>query len=128
MSVEAQGFHILHIEDDPIHRDLIAMVLSERGIHVTSTATLECARARLCKEEFDLIILDGNVPERPGVSCVSTVSFYIEYLRGRYPVVAATCSPWIEQELVLLGCIPSEKHAVWKVVIQVLDTMIATSS
>lgn len=58
--------HILHVEDDPDFRRVVAMVLGNDASIVTATS-LKDARQKLEHERFDLILLDLQLPDGPGL-------------------------------------------------------------
>ncbi len=61
------GKHILVVEDDPDNSDLIAYVLRSSGCQVTATTTMSEALALARGGNFDLILLDGRLPDGSGV-------------------------------------------------------------
>jgi DNA-binding response OmpR family regulator len=58
----SEGIRILHVEDDPDVRHLVAQALAGTGT-IHSVATLAQATAELAKFEFDTVILDMNLPD-----------------------------------------------------------------
>jgi PAS domain S-box-containing protein len=56
------GIRILHVEDDPDVRHLVAQALAGTGT-IHSVATLAQATAELAKFQFDTVILDMNLPD-----------------------------------------------------------------
>lgn len=60
-----QGAHILHVEDDPHIRQIVASIIGERA-RVCTAATVEEARFKLGKKRFDLVILDMSLPDGSG--------------------------------------------------------------
>jgi DNA-binding response OmpR family regulator len=59
---------ILHAEDDSDNRELLAVVLSYEGWHVTSVSTAHEAYDLASSKEFDLFILDSWMPGGSGSS------------------------------------------------------------
>lgn len=57
---------ILHVEDDPDFRRIVAMILGNDANIVTATS-LHDARQKLEHEHFDLILLDLQLPDGPGL-------------------------------------------------------------
>jgi DNA-binding response OmpR family regulator len=58
----SEEIRILHVEDDPDVRHLVAQALAGTGT-IHSAATLAEAMAELAKFEFDTVILDMNLPD-----------------------------------------------------------------
>jgi PAS domain S-box-containing protein len=58
----SEGIRILHVEDDPDVRHLVAQALANTGT-IHSVATLAQATAELAKFQFDTVILDMNLPD-----------------------------------------------------------------
>jgi PAS domain S-box-containing protein len=58
----SDGVRILHVEDDPDVRHLVAQALAGTGT-IHSASTLAQATAELAKFEFDAVILDMNLPD-----------------------------------------------------------------
>lgn len=61
------GFRILHIEDDTEFQLLVRLVLRSLA-QIVSVDSLAGARERLKDERFDLMILDGELPDGSGLS------------------------------------------------------------
>ncbi len=61
-----QGAHILLVEDDDVLGDLITRNLQARGHDVQMIGDAESALALLRSREFDLVLLDINLPDRTG--------------------------------------------------------------
>jgi PAS domain S-box-containing protein len=63
----ADSARILHVEDDPDVRDLVAQALAHTGtIHIHSAATLAEAEAAIARFDFDVVILDMSLPDGSG--------------------------------------------------------------
>jgi PAS domain S-box-containing protein len=61
----ADSLRILHVEDDPDVRHLVAQALAHAGT-IHSVATLAEARAAIAGAEFDIVILDMSLPDGSG--------------------------------------------------------------
>lgn len=57
--------HILIVEDDASMRELVTLHLTENNFLVTVAA--DAADAKAMKENFDLIVLDTNLPKMNGL-------------------------------------------------------------
>ena len=70
---QACKYRILLVEDDPDAREVIAMLLNEKGYDVSSAANGLGALSQLNKEVPDIIISDLNMPEMSGFELLSIV-------------------------------------------------------
>jgi DNA-binding response OmpR family regulator len=61
-----QGARILLVEDDEVLCDLVRRNLEARGHEVSIACDAESATTRLQGTQFDLVILDINLPDRTG--------------------------------------------------------------
>ena len=59
--------HILYVEDHEDTRDLIEMVLMQRGYEVTSSTTIEDGVKLAAKNKYDLYLLDSWLPDGSGL-------------------------------------------------------------
>lgn len=58
--------HILHVEDDPDVREIVASILADTA-DVTPASSQAEARMHLQRETFDLIVLDSALPDGSGL-------------------------------------------------------------
>ena len=65
---------VLHVEDDADVRRVTELILGDSS-EVVTAATLAQARARLCNERFDLIILDIGLPDGNGLELLEELNF-----------------------------------------------------
>ena len=79
---QERNHRILHVEDDS---DIIAIMRLqlENQCEYFSVSTLSQARATLCKQHFDLILLDLGLPDGNGVSLLTSIT----ETQGDIPVV-----------------------------------------
>ena len=61
------GLTMLVVDDEPVIRQLLQVVLTDAGFRVEVFATLQEARARAQKHDFDLVIADKNLPDGSGI-------------------------------------------------------------
>lgn len=111
---------VLHVEDDPFHRDLLKMALEEH-CEVIHAPTIEDAIIALQREtRIRFVLLDGNLPTTKGNCFESSVLFFKDHLHHRSDIVVitATCDDKIRKELVSLGCVNAEKYDAWKCVVE----------
>ncbi|MGB3049786.1 MAG: response regulator [Polyangiales bacterium] len=64
---------ILLLDDDAQFRALLGAVLSARGFRLLEAASAEAATALLLNESPDLVIVDGLLPDVPGVEWIESI-------------------------------------------------------
>ncbi|WP_297631703.1 response regulator transcription factor [uncultured Clostridium sp.] len=67
------GIKILLLEDDKNLNEIVGSYLLNRGYEVKSTFDAEEARNAICKQEYDLYILDIMVPKGNGIEILKEV-------------------------------------------------------
>ena len=70
---EASADSVLVIDDDRSTQVLIAGLLGTQGLRLEQAGTLKQAHALLERTKFDLIIVDGLLPDGTGVDFISTL-------------------------------------------------------
>ncbi|MDI6097566.1 response regulator transcription factor [Actinoplanes sp. NEAU-A12] len=105
----SEPHRILLVEDEELNRMLVKAVLARasvaavRDAELVDAATLAVARERLANSEFDLILLDLNLPDGNGLTLARELA-----ARGgpRPPVVAVTASvlPQDQKAALEAGC------------------------
>lgn len=102
-------YRILLVEDEELNRMLVKAVLARaavaavRDAELVDAATLAVARERLADTEFDLILLDLNLPDGNGL----TLARELAATDGpKPPVVAVTASvlPQDQKAALEAGC------------------------
>ncbi len=58
---------VLVVEDDEDNRDLLAVLLRERGYQVVTAATGDAAIIAMLKSRFDVAVLDIGLPDMSGI-------------------------------------------------------------
>ena len=64
---------ILLLDDDNEFRALLGAVLSARGFRVLEAASAQAATTVLLTESPDLVIVDGLLPDLPGVEWIESI-------------------------------------------------------
>jgi len=77
MTFEPQ--HILVLEDDPTHRNVIAFNLTHAGFRVTTAAESAKALSLAQHDHFDLVITDYYLPDYPGTDFVKLLREFDGY-------------------------------------------------
>jgi len=67
---------ILIIEDDPLVRQFVELVLSQSGYNVSSVATGDLGLRALRQSKWDLILLDIQLPDMTGVDLLRLLRRY----------------------------------------------------
>ncbi|SPJ26375.1 response regulator [Palleronia abyssalis] len=66
-------WHILYVEDDTFLHEIFQQHLGE-NVRMTSAATLAEARACIAARDFDLVLLDLELPDGPGEQLVKEIA------------------------------------------------------
>jgi two-component system, sensor histidine kinase and response regulator len=83
---------ILLAEDNLVNQTLAVRLLEKRGHAVTVTGNGREALAALAKEEFDLVLMDVQMPEMGGFEATAAIR-EMEKTSGRHmPIVAMTAN------------------------------------
>lgn len=67
---------VLIIEDDPLVRQFVELVLSQAGYNVSSVATGELGLKALRQSKWDLVLLDIQLPDMTGVDLLRLLRRY----------------------------------------------------
>ncbi len=87
----AEGLRILLAEDDAVTSTAIGRLLAKRGHAVTSAASGMEAVALLEREDFDLVLMDIQMPELDGVEATRAIRANAALGdKARVPIVAMT--------------------------------------
>lgn len=67
---------VLIIEDDPLVRQFVELVLSQAGYNVSSVATGDLGLRALQQSKWDLVLLDIQLPDMTGVALLRLLRRY----------------------------------------------------
>jgi PAS domain S-box-containing protein len=93
------GVRVLVVEDEADARELLELLLRERGAIVESAARAEDARRWLASSRADLIISDIGMPEEDGYAFLRTIRSLPEDAGGATPAIALTAYSRTEDRL-----------------------------
>ncbi len=83
---------ILFAEDEAMNRRVIAKLLEREGHRVTVVADGEEALAAVRREQFDLILMDVQMPRLDGIETTRQLRMLREFRRATTPVFALTAT------------------------------------
>jgi len=81
---------ILLAEDDVVSRNMVTIMLEQRGFEVTAVENGEEAISAFEKDKFDVILMDVNMPYTNGYSATITIREKEKNINYRTPIIAMT--------------------------------------
>ncbi|MGE5360142.1 MAG: response regulator [Bacteroidales bacterium] len=89
-SRKRKGHRVLLAEDNPTNQKLVVLLLEQHGHHVVVTSDGQQALARWAKEEFDLVLMDVQMPVLSGLEAAASIRERERGTGKRVPIVALT--------------------------------------
>ncbi|MDE2455829.1 MAG: bacteriohemerythrin [Burkholderiales bacterium] len=89
-----RGRRILLAEDEPINREVVTSFLAEVGLEVDEALDGQEAFERARATDYDLILMDMQMPELDGVEATERIRALPE--RARVPIIALTANAFAE--------------------------------
>lgn len=80
--------HILHIDDDDALREVVQIVLADKGYEVFTTGDVEEGIRILRQSEVDMVLLDVDMPQKHGFVLYREIE-----AQRRVPVLFLTACP-----------------------------------
>jgi len=87
---EADKLRILLAEDNPVNQRLALRLLEKRGHTVTVAATGRAALVALEQQQFDLVLMDVQMPEMDGIEATMTIRRQEQATGAHLPIIAMT--------------------------------------
>src|SRR6202171_1816797 len=85
-----RSLRVLVAEDNAVNRQLVMALLRKRGLTAVSVVNGREAVAALTEGEFDVVLMDVQMPEMDGLEATATIR-RLEALTGtRVPIIALT--------------------------------------
>jgi two-component system, sensor histidine kinase and response regulator len=87
---DQRKLHVLLAEDNAVNQKLAARLLERRGHQVTVTANGREALAALDRENFDVVLMDVQMPEMDGFEATAAVRGRERNTGRHLPIIAMT--------------------------------------
>lgn len=94
---QSDGLRILVAEDSSLNQTLAVRLLEKQGHTVTVVSNGKEAVQALNCAEFDLVLMDVDMPEMDGLAATRSIRATESRLGGRVPIVAVTSNDNREQ-------------------------------
>ena len=88
------GKRVLLVEDEPVNREIAAMLLADAGLQVVQAHDGEQAVALARTEVFALVLMDMQMPHMDGLQATTAIRALPGY--AAVPVIAATANAFVE--------------------------------
>ena len=92
VAVPVRRLAVLVVEDDDVHRELLAALLSARGHQVVTSRNGREALEDLARTRIDVVLMDLQMPEIDGLRATSTIRAWEAVVGGHLPIIAMTAS------------------------------------
>jgi signal transduction histidine kinase/DNA-binding response OmpR family regulator len=86
------AFHVLLAEDNPVNQMLASRLLEKRGYRVTVTANGRDALAAIQTENFDVVLMDVQMPEMDGFEATAAIRAQEKNIGRHLTIIAMTAS------------------------------------
>ncbi|MFM9941133.1 MAG: ATP-binding protein [Hyphomicrobiaceae bacterium] len=87
------GYRVLAADDSPVNREVLAETLHRLGVQVTNVETGAAALSAVASGNFDLIFMDGSMPEMDGQEATRRILALLdEAKRAPIPIVALSAN------------------------------------
>ncbi|HXG55350.1 MAG TPA: ATP-binding protein [Vicinamibacterales bacterium] len=83
---------VLIVEDEDVHRELLAALLDDRGHRAITTRNGREALQELARTRVDVVVMDLQMPEMDGWQAAETIRAWERAVGGHLPIIAMTAS------------------------------------
>jgi CheY-like chemotaxis protein len=89
---------LLVVEDEDVHRELLAALLSARGHCVVTARNGREALQELARTPVDLVLMDLQMPEIDGLQAAATIRAWENATTGHIPIIGMTASSLADEQ------------------------------
>jgi signal transduction histidine kinase/DNA-binding NarL/FixJ family response regulator len=89
---------VLVVEDEDVHRELLAALLSARGHQVVTARNGREALQELAGTAVDLVLMDLQMPEIDGFQAAATIRGWERATSGHIPIIGMTASAVADEQ------------------------------
>jgi len=90
--VPSRELTVLVVDDEDVHRELLAALLSARGHRPITSRNGRQALEELARTQVDVVLMDLQMPEVDGPKATRTIRAWEEAVGGHLPVIGMTAS------------------------------------
>jgi PAS domain S-box-containing protein len=119
---------VLLVDDEPINREVAAVILEDAGLNVTLASSGPEALERLRQQRFDLVIMDIQMPGMDGLTTTRRIREMPD--GASLPIIAMTANAFAEDETECLNAgmnafvpKPIEPERLYRTVLACLDKL-----
>jgi signal transduction histidine kinase/tetratricopeptide (TPR) repeat protein/ActR/RegA family two-component response regulator len=91
------GAKVLVVEDNKINAMVVSKMLQKAHVQVETAINGIFALEKIAKEDFDLILMDIQMPEMDGYRCTSEIRKLTDTNKKDTPIIALTASPYLTE-------------------------------
>jgi signal transduction histidine kinase/ActR/RegA family two-component response regulator len=91
------GAKVLLVEDNKINQMVVQKMLQKAMVRVTTAENGQVALEKISAEDFDLVLMDIQMPVMDGYRCTSEIRKLGVQEKSRIPIVALTASPFLTE-------------------------------
>ncbi len=85
-----EGLRVLLAEDNPINRKVALRMLAKLGVAATAVEDGRAAVAAVEREQFDVVLMDVQMPELDGFEATARIRLHEAHAGGHVPIIAMT--------------------------------------
>jgi PAS domain S-box-containing protein len=91
-TLDVQPISVLVVEDEQVHRELVAHLLRQRGHQVVTARNGKEALVELARHPVQIVLMDLQMPEMDGLQLAASIRAWERGNGGHLPLVAMTAS------------------------------------